>query len=178
VFGENKQRWWFWLISCEDAAVYLLDPSRSNKVPNEFFAGSTGILMSDRFSSYKGMQASIRKAWCWAHMRRDILNIYNGIPKLKTWAKAWLLEITRLYVLHHGHFSLWKQGTTEGENWDAEKMVQRSIQNRSPQGTEQNSKEHGKALERTDNILGRSPNTFGQQSRRAFTSQSSNPAQE
>jgi transposase len=118
VFGENKQRWWFWLISCEDATVYLLDPSRSNKVPNEFFAGSTGILMSDRFSSYKGMQASIRKAWCWAHMRRDILNIYNGIPKLKTWAKAWLLEITRLYVLHHGHFSLWKQGTTEGENWE------------------------------------------------------------
>jgi transposase len=123
VFGESKQRWWFWLIACDDAVVYLLDPSRSNKVPNEFFAGSAGILMSDRFSSYKGMQASVRKAWCWAHMRRDFLNIYNGIPKLKTWAKAWLLDISQLYVFHHEHFSLWKQGITEGDKWEQSSLT-------------------------------------------------------
>lgn len=92
VFGENKLRWWFWLIASNDAVVYLLDPSRSATVPSDFFAGSTGILVSDRFSSYKSLQSAIRNAWCWVHVRRDFVKIYTGVPKLKQWAKAWLLE--------------------------------------------------------------------------------------
>ena len=74
IFGEDKKRWWFWLIASNDTVVYLLDPSRSKKVPEEFFAGSAGILMTDRLASYKGLHAAIRKAWCWAHIRRDIYN--------------------------------------------------------------------------------------------------------
>lgn len=118
VFGQDKQRWWFWLIASEDTVVYLLDPSRSKKVPTEFFAGSEGILLTDRFASYKGLQEAIRKAWCWAHMRRDIYNIFKGVPQLKAWALAWLLEITQLYVLQHKVFVLWKEGITEGEQWE------------------------------------------------------------
>jgi transposase len=118
IFGQDKQRWWFWLIASSDTVVYLLDPSRSKKVPNEFFAGSAGILMTDRLASYKGLQEAIIKAWCWAHMRRDIFNIYKGVPVLKKWAKDWLLEITELYVLQHKLFKLWKEGTTTGEKWD------------------------------------------------------------
>ena len=53
------------------------DPSRSKTVPNDFFAGSAGILMTDRLASYKGLQEAIIKAWCWAHMRRDFFNIYK-----------------------------------------------------------------------------------------------------
>jgi transposase len=117
IFGEEKKRWWFWLIASQDTVVYLLDPSRSKKVPEEFFAGSAGILMTDRLASYKGLHAAIRKAWCWAHIRRDIYNIYIGVPKLKAWAKAWLLEITQLYVLQHKRLALWKDGKTEGEEW-------------------------------------------------------------
>lgn len=118
VFGESKQKWWFWLIASSDSVVYLLDPSRSNRIPNEFFAGSSGILMTDRFSSYKGLLTTVRKAWCWAHLRRDILNIFNGMPKLKAWAKAWLLEITELYVLQYKRLKLWNQGETEGDDWE------------------------------------------------------------
>lgn len=110
VFAENKQRWWFWLIASKDAVVYLLDPSRSSTVPKEFFAGSTGILMSDRFSSYKNLQSSIRNAWCWVHLRRDFLKIFTGVPKLKQWAKAWLLEISQLYVKRHKQFNSWQKG--------------------------------------------------------------------
>jgi len=118
IFGQDKQRWWFWLIASEDTVVYLLDPSRSKKVPNDFFAGSSGTLMTDRLASYKGLHEAIIKAWCWAHMRRDIFNIYKGVPKLKTWAKAWLLQITKLYVLQHGWFKLWKEGTHSGDTYD------------------------------------------------------------
>ncbi len=117
VFGQDKQRWWFWLVASDDTVVYLLDPSRSQAVPTEFFAGSTGILLTDRFSSYKALQKAIRKAWCWAHLRRDIFNVYMSIPQLKTWAKGWLKEIAILYVLNHKRFALWQQDSTDAESW-------------------------------------------------------------
>lgn len=118
VFGEGKQRWWLWLIASDDAVVYFLDPSRSKRVPSDFFAGSVGILMTDRLASYKTLQESIRKAWCLVHLRRDFLNVFKGIPRLKSWAKGWLLDIATLFVLNHNRFKLWKQGETIGPEWD------------------------------------------------------------
>jgi len=56
------------LIASDDAVAYILDPSRSKKVPTEFFAGSAGVLMTDRLASYKALQDAIRKAWCWVHV--------------------------------------------------------------------------------------------------------------
>lgn len=122
VFGESKQRWWFWLVASDDAVVYLLDPSRSKNVPTEFFAGSEGLLMSDRFSSYKSLHAAIRKAWCWVHLRRDFLKIFTGIPKLKAWSKQWLLMIAELYVKRHAQFQAWENGSESGT-----KFVESSI---------------------------------------------------
>jgi transposase len=118
VFSEDKQKWWFWLIASDDAVVYILDPSRSKKVPNDFFAGSAGILMTDKFSSYKSLHEGIRKAWCLVHLRRDILNVYNGMPALKAWAKSWLLDIATLFIRNDTRFKLWKNEETSGPQWD------------------------------------------------------------
>lgn len=117
VFDENKQRWWMWLISSDQAVVYLLDQTRSAKVPANFFAGSEGVLMTDRLASYKSLQSSIQKVWCWVHVRRDFLNIFNGIPQLKPWARGWLQLITELFVLEHKRFQLWKADKTADESW-------------------------------------------------------------
>ncbi len=118
VFSEDKQKWWFWLIASDDAVVYLLDPSRSKQVPNDFFASSVGILMTDKLSSYKSLHEGIKKAWCLVHLRRDILNVFNGIPALKAWAKSWLLDIATLFILNDNRFKLWKQDMTSGPQWD------------------------------------------------------------
>ncbi len=48
VFGSGKKTWWFWVVASSDAVVHLLDESRSKKVPQQFFAGSVGTLMTDR----------------------------------------------------------------------------------------------------------------------------------
>lgn len=117
VFGEGKQRWWLWLVASHDTVVYLLDPSRSKRVPAEFFAGSVGVLMTDRLASYKSLQASIRKAWCLVHLRRDLLNVFKGITKLKDWAKNWLTDIGTLFALNHKRFKLWQAGQTTGSVW-------------------------------------------------------------
>jgi transposase len=118
VFGEGKQRWWMWLIASDEAIVYLLDPSRSKKVPTDFFAGSAGILMTDRLASYKGLHEGIRKAWCLIHLRRDIFNIFKGIPQLKPWAEGWLRELATLFVLNHKRFELWQRDKNKGPEWD------------------------------------------------------------
>ena len=118
VFGEDKQKWWFWLIASKDAVVYILDPSRSKSVPVDFFAGSLGTLMTDKYSSYKSLHTGIQKAWCLVHLRRDILNVYKGIPALKGWSKAWLLRIAKLFILNQNRFKLFSQDEMSGEKWD------------------------------------------------------------
>lgn len=130
VFGSEKQKWWFWLVASDDTVVYVLDSSRSSKVPAEFFAGSAGILMTDRFSSYKALHAAIKKVWCWVHARRDFLKIFEGMPSLRPWARGWLQIIAELFVLEHKRFALWKAGVTSGEAWNkVEIALTRQIEN-------------------------------------------------
>ena len=117
VFGSDKQKWWLWMIASDDAVVYLLDESRSAAVPNEFFAGSNGTLMTDRLSSYKALHDGIVKAWCWVHVRRDFLKTFEGIKRLRGWSKAWLEMIARLFVLNEKRFRLWTSGCRAGQAW-------------------------------------------------------------
>lgn len=119
IFDAGKTKWWLWLIASDDAVAYILDPSRSKRVPTEFFAGSVGVLMTDRLASYKSLQDAIKKAWCWVHVRRDILNVFLGMMKCKKWAKWWLEEIATLFVVTHQRFQLWDQNKTLGRVWDA-----------------------------------------------------------
>lgn len=123
ILDAGKAKWWLWLIACNDAVAYILDRSRSKKVPTEFFAGSCGVLMTDRFSSYKALHDAIKKAWCWVHVRRDIRNILLGVPRLKKWAKEWLKEIATLFVVTHQRFQLWEQNKTLGPVWKHAQLV-------------------------------------------------------
>ncbi|MFA7340541.1 MAG: IS66 family transposase [Candidatus Obscuribacterales bacterium] len=119
VFSSGRKRWWLWLIASDDAVVHILDPSRSRKVPTEFFAGSSGTLMTDRFSSYKPLGDHIQKALCWVHQRRDFVAVMNGNAALAPWAKSWLKEIGLLFVLNLRRFRLWEAGSGFGGAWDA-----------------------------------------------------------
>jgi transposase len=129
VFDAGKKRWWLWVIASDDAVVHVLDPSRSKKVPTDFFSGSAGVLMTDRLSSYKALHDAIKKAWCWVHQRRDFLNVYNSNKKLKQWAKTWLKEIATLFVLNDKRFQLWQQDKALGPEWDkAQAKVEQHVE--------------------------------------------------
>jgi transposase len=125
VLDTEKKRWWMWLVASDDAVAYLLDPSRSKKVPNEFFAGSEGTLMTDRLASYKSLHEGIRKAWCWVHQRRDFVNVLNGMKTLKNWSTRWLKMIAELFALNHNRFKMWDQGKTFGASW---KQVEEALE--------------------------------------------------
>ncbi len=110
------KKWWLWVIAGKRAVTYVVDQSRSRRVPEEFFAGSVGVLMTDRYSAYKSLPRSIRKAWCWVHVRRDFIKLLP-IKKLKKWTNSWLEQISTLFLLNDQRFELWSERKDFGSEW-------------------------------------------------------------
>jgi transposase len=117
VMDAEKRRFWLWVIASDDAAIYILDQSRSAKVPREFFENSSGTLVSDRYSAYKNLGDEIKKAWCWVHVRRDFLSIFKGIKKHKAWATKWLRMIGQLFAANHNRFKLLEFNSQSETAW-------------------------------------------------------------
>lgn len=102
--GKSGHCWWLWVFLGQDTVAYRLDPHRSHDVPEGHFpAKACLVLMVDRLSSYKAMAqvkaGFIVLAFCWAHVRRDFVQVGKGWPELKAWALAWLQRIRDLYRL-------------------------------------------------------------------------------
>jgi transposase len=106
--GKVGHQWWLWVFLSADTVVYVLDVSRSRRVPQEHLpqnSETTGVLMVDRLASYKAIlqvkNGTLVLAFCWAHVRRDFIRVGKAWPELKDWALAWLRRIRDLYRLHH-----------------------------------------------------------------------------
>ncbi len=100
--GKTGHLWWMWAFLGADAIGYRLDPTRSHNVPEQHFAADAKVvLMVDRYSAYKAMeqvkQGHIVLAFCWAHVRRDFVEVGKGSAELVPWALAWLRRIRDLY---------------------------------------------------------------------------------
>ncbi len=114
--GKSNHCWWLWAFSGEDTVVYLLDPSRSHTVPEGHYpADLEGVLMVDRLSSYKAMaqvkNGTLLLAYCWAHVRRDFVQVGKGWPERTEWALGWLRRIRELYRLNRQRLAvLWSPG--------------------------------------------------------------------
>lgn len=118
VMDAERRRHWLWVIASSDSAIYLIDQSRSSKVPATFFENSEGTLITDRYSAYKALSERIDKAWCWVHVRRDFLTLANGIKKHKRWADKWLARIGKLFAANHLRFKILEESGLETDEWD------------------------------------------------------------
>ena len=103
--GKVGHTWWLWVFGGADSVVYILDPSRSHNVPeNHFPQNACGVLLVDRYSGYKAMaqvkDGTLVLAFCWAHVRRDLVRVGKGWPELQGWALVWLNRIRELYGLN------------------------------------------------------------------------------
>lgn len=104
--GKVGHRWWLWVFLTADSVVFRLDPSRSHDVPEGHFAADASlVLMVDRYSAYKAMAqvklGNVTLAFCWAHVRRDFVEVGKGWSELKPWALTWLRRIRALYRQQH-----------------------------------------------------------------------------
>jgi transposase len=100
--GKLGHRWTLWVLHSPEAAVYLLDPTRAHEVPqNALGPEARGIMNVDRYSAYKAMEqvkeGKIVLAFCWAHVRRDFLEVARSWPEHEEWALDWVRRIGLLY---------------------------------------------------------------------------------
>jgi transposase len=100
--GKSRQQWWFWVVVTPEVTAFLLEPTRSGQVPQQFFApGTQGILSVDRYAGYAALQGAdrrLRLAYCWSHQRRDFVNLGQGHPRWAQWAGQWVERIDRLFA--------------------------------------------------------------------------------
>ena len=100
--GKTGHCWWLWVFVGPDTVVFRLDPHRSHDVPEGHFAADARVvLMVDRYAAYKAMAqvklGHIVLVFCWAHVRRDFVQVGKSWPRLKEWALLWLRHIRDLY---------------------------------------------------------------------------------
>ena len=82
--------------------VFVLSPGRGHEVPETHFGPEArGILNVDRYAGYKAMAqvkaGTIVLAFCWAHVRRDFLEVARGWPAHEAWVVVWINRIGELY---------------------------------------------------------------------------------
>lgn len=105
VEGKVGHRWYMWVFQSKSVIHYVLDPTRSADVPiAELGEASGGIVSCDRYSAYKKfarVHSTFVLAYCWAHVRRDFLELANSYPDLAILAFVWVDKIGALYHFNH-----------------------------------------------------------------------------
>ena len=111
--GQARQNWWFWVVVSPEVTVFLLEPTRSGQVPQDFFApGSQGIVNVDRYAGYFALLGSdwrLQLAYCWSHQRRDFVNLGQSTARWANWAGQWISRINRLFASNGQRRQAWFQ---------------------------------------------------------------------
>ena len=97
-------RWYLWVFHSRSVVHYVLDESRSAEVVEAELAGvDSGFISCDRYAAYKKfarLHPGVTLAFCWAHQRRDFLELANDYPEVSPWAMGWVQSIAELYHLN------------------------------------------------------------------------------
>lgn len=103
--GKAGHRWWLWVFVTDDTVVFIIDPTRSAQVVRDHLGENPeGIASVDRYSAYKAVSLKALNfylAYCWAHVRRDFLELDVKWPELKNWAVMWLDRISELFAINN-----------------------------------------------------------------------------
>jgi transposase len=111
VEGKVGYRWYLWVFHAEEVVVFVLAMGRSHEVPeNHFGPDAQGIVVVDRYKAYPAMDqvkaGQIVLAFCWAHQRRDFVELARSWPDQQEWAQGWLERIGTLYHLNDRRLEL------------------------------------------------------------------------
>jgi transposase len=114
--GKVGYRWYLWVFHAEEAVVFVLAMGRSHEVPEEHFGPvQSGIMVVDRYKAYPAIDkvkaGLIVLAFCWAHQRRDFLDVARAWPMLEEWGLSWVGRIRELYQLNDKRLEVLDQPT-------------------------------------------------------------------
>jgi transposase len=103
--GKVGYRWYLWVFHAKEVVYFILAMGRAHDVPeNHLGPVESGIMVVDRYKAYQAIDkvkaGLIVLAFCWAHQRRDFLDVARGWPQLEDWGLAWVERIRELYQLN------------------------------------------------------------------------------
>jgi len=114
IEGKTGSRWYLWVTRSPSVIYYRIAPTRSADVPIEHFSDLNSknvIVVCDRYSAYKKLarlNLNIILAFCWAHVRRDFLDLARSHVDFNQWGLDWAEEISKLFHLNKQRTALWE----------------------------------------------------------------------
>src|SRR4029077_12079291 len=81
--GQGKS-WYVWVLRVETGVYYAIRGSRSAKTAEGLLAPFAGVLMCDGYVAYLSLSQKYSRvvlAHCWAHVRREFVDIDKSFPK-------------------------------------------------------------------------------------------------
>lgn len=120
IDDKGNYNWLMWIFISKDIVLFVLHPTRSAKVPCKCLFDlepeeikmikgpivnpkEKKIMNVDKFSSYKMLErlGLVELAFCWAHQRREFIDVKTKYPELSSWAEEWIERIGSLYRLNN-----------------------------------------------------------------------------
>lgn len=80
---NGGKRWHAWAASTASAIYFTIEDSRSTDGACELLAGYAGTVMCDGYAVYESLARANRSlvlAHCWAHVRREFIDIESAFP--------------------------------------------------------------------------------------------------
>ncbi len=101
--GKENHLWWLWLTRTNDCCLFQIDPHRSKDAAKRTIGPDPVVVLSDCYSAYGDLGDQVTNAWCWAHIRRGLLQLASF--KLPDMAERWVKMVDHLYHLNHCRLS-------------------------------------------------------------------------
>lgn len=100
--GKVGYRWYLWVFHAKEVVVFILAMGRAHDIPQDHLGPvKAGIMVVDRYKAYQAIDkvkaGVIVLAFCWAHQRRDFLDVARSWPELEQWGLDWVGLIRELY---------------------------------------------------------------------------------
>jgi transposase len=109
IEGKCTYRWFVWVFVSESTVVYVLASGRGSDVVEDHLGSvENGFLCVDRYSAYKCFaktHTGFILVFCWAHVRRDFLDVGKRNPEYERWSHCWVTRIGELYHLNNVRIS-------------------------------------------------------------------------
>lgn len=96
--GEGKS-WYVWALRARAAVYYAIKDSRSAKAAAPLLSTFAGTLMCDGYAAYASLSLTyprVTLAHCWAHVRREFIDIERSFPQASREVVALIRELYAL----------------------------------------------------------------------------------
>lgn len=110
--GKTGYAWYLMVTLGNDCSFFEIEPTRSREIAGHTIGEEPVVLSSDCLSIYHNMGDNVTNAWCWAHIRRALLELkrIKGYGAIST---SWVKKVNTLY-----HFNNLRLAASSREDFD------------------------------------------------------------